>query len=137
MSDPMIPSECIRFLWLMIDPYLNYELQIIVLQEKLNTACALLRCLKDAVPLDILKMYYLTCVQPIIAYGIMFWGSSLKAVNIFKCQKRILRCIFRLSPRTSCRDYSVHNKILTITSLYFLKLVVCIFSLLMRILMKT
>lgn len=92
----------------MIDPLLNYEPQIISLQAKLNTACGL-RSLRDAV--------HLTCIQPIIANGIMFWGSSPKVVNIFKCQKHILRCILRLSPRTSCRECFVH-KILTIPSLY-------------------
>ena len=61
-------------------------------------------------------------VQSILNYGLMFWGGSNKADTIFITQKRILRTILGLKPRTSCKPYFLSFNVLTLPSLYFLQL---------------
>lgn len=67
---------------------------------------------------------YMSSVQSIISYGILFWGSAKGAVSIFRAQKRIVRSIFGLHPRTSCKPFFAQLGILTVPSLYFFSLVV-------------
>jgi hypothetical protein len=38
------------------------------------------------------------------SYGIIFWGSSSSMRNVFIIQKREIRIMLRLGPRSSCRE---------------------------------
>jgi hypothetical protein len=53
-----------------------------------------------------------------ISYGIIFWGSSSSMKNVFAVQKRAIRIMLRLGPRSSCREGFKKLDILTVLCLY-------------------
>lgn len=121
--------EClssIKFLGIHLDECLSYEKHINYLTSKLSSLCGLLRRLSDQLSIETIKMFYFSNIQSVLNYGIMFWGSGRDAQNVFKAQKRIIRCIFGLAPRISCREYFDGFGVLTAPSLYFLSLVMFI-----------
>lgn len=113
----------IKFLGVFIDTCLSWDVHIQKLNTKLSSICGVIRCLRDQVTLDSLRIYYFSCVQSIILYGIIFWGSSPNAKKIFITQKRIIRCMLKVCPRTSCKPFFAELGCLTVPSLYFLSLV--------------
>jgi hypothetical protein len=57
-----------------------------------------------------------------MAYGIIFWGASTTASKVFILQKKILRIIYNIKPRDSCRKLFRDNQIMTFHSLYLYSL---------------
>lgn len=113
----------VKFLGVFIDINLSWNIHIEKLNSRLSSICGVIRCLRDQVSNDSLRVYYFSYVQSIIQYGITFWGSSPNADKIFITQKRILRCIMKVCARTSCRPFFTEFGVLTVPSLYFLSLV--------------
>ena len=68
-------------------------------------------------------MIYFSQAQPIIGYGIDFWGQSAEATKVFILQKKILRIIYNLKPNDSCRDIFKQNYITTFFSYYIYSLI--------------
>lgn len=116
--------DAVRFLGVRLDSALNWDAQAAALTSRLHSFCALIRRLRDEVSVHTLRQFYFASVQSLIAYSVMFWGSSRGAMSVFVAQKRIIRCMLRLHPRTSCREYFLRLGFLTAPSLYFLSLVV-------------
>lgn len=114
-----------KFLGVYLEPQLNWEINCKVLVSRLSSICALLRRLRDVLTLDSIRMYYISCVQPLISYSILFWGSSAGgSSSVFIAQKRIIRTIYNLKPTTSCKSYFSGFNVFTAPALYFLALVV-------------
>ena len=68
-------ADSVRFLGVTLDSHLTWEQHISQLNSKLNSACAIIRRLKNVVSLHCLRVYYLAHVQSLLNYGICFWGS--------------------------------------------------------------
>ena len=66
---------------------------------------------------DLMKLYY-AFIYSTIRYGIIFWGNSKGVERIFKMQKRILRNIFGLKKRETCRLIFEENEIMTVHNIY-------------------
>lgn len=64
--------------------------------------------------------FYYASVQSILSYSVSVWGQSVDWERAFILQKRIIRLMFSLPYRTSCREYFVREKILTLASIYIL-----------------
>jgi hypothetical protein len=56
--------------------------------------------------------------------GIIFWGSSSTMHNVFLLQKRIIRIMLGLGPRSSCRGAFRKLDILIVPSLYIYALMI-------------
>jgi hypothetical protein len=63
-------------------------------------------------------MAYFAHFHSQISYGIIFWGSSSSMRNVFIIQKRAIRIMLRLGPRSSCREGLKKMGILTVPCLY-------------------
>jgi hypothetical protein len=63
-------------------------------------------------------MVYFAHFHSQISYGVIFWGSSSSMRNVFIIQKRAIRIILRLGPRSSCREGFKKLDILTVPCLY-------------------
>ena len=123
LNNRSIPSiESIKFLGVHIDSSLNWEVHIKKLKNRLISICSMIRRTREVISPESMRIYYMGIVQSILNYGLMFWGGSNKADTIFITQKRILRTILGLKPRTSCKPYFLSFNILTLPSLYFLQL---------------
>ena len=116
-------SDNVKFLGVIMDPALSWDAHIDGLASKLSSLCWVVRRLRDQLFLDTVRVFYFASIQSLINYGIVFWGSSKHSIKIFKCQKRIIRCMFHLHPRTSCKPFFARLAVLTVPSLYFLSLV--------------
>jgi hypothetical protein len=49
-------------------------------------------------------MVYFAHFYSHISYGIVFWNSASSVKNVLIIQKRAVRIILRLGPRSSCRE---------------------------------
>jgi len=68
-------------------------------------------------------MVYFTHFYSYISYGTIFWGSSSSMRNDFIIQKRAIRIMVRLGPRSSCREGFKNLDIHTVPCLYIYVLI--------------
>ena len=94
----------IKFLGLVIDYLLSWNQHIEQVTRKLSSATYVSRHTKNSLLIDTLKIIYFAYVHTTISYGIIFWGNSSAAKNVFLLQKKILRIITDKKPRDSCRE---------------------------------
>jgi hypothetical protein len=108
----------IKFLGLYLDCCLTRKSHINNLIKKLNSICFMLRKLFFIVNAKMLRTVYFMHFHSQISYGIIFWGSSSSMRNVFIIQKRAVRTMLRLGPRSSCREGLKKLDILTVPCLY-------------------
>jgi hypothetical protein len=73
----------------------------------------------------LLAVYY-GCFQSVMSYDIEVWGGSAHTKRAFLEHKRAIRIISGLSPSHSCRGVFRQLNILTLSSLYILKVVLLV-----------
>jgi hypothetical protein len=117
-NNNLTTSTHVKFLGLIVDSTLSWNQHIDLVSKRLSTAGYAFNCLKHLLPRETLKIIYFAHVQSIISYGIIFWGSSPGTSKVFKLQKKILRIIYNMRPRDSCRELFNQKQIMTIFSLY-------------------
>jgi hypothetical protein len=117
-SNYIINTSVTKFLGLTIDETLTWNLHVIQLIKKMTTAGYALRFVKHSLPIDTLKIIYYASVHSIMSYGIIFWATSTDANKVFLTQKKILRIIYNIGPRDSCRKIFKENHIFTFFSQY-------------------
>lgn len=120
--------ESVRFLGLEVDECLTWRSQCRSVRSGLNSSCFLIRNLRDVLTFDQLMSVYYAQVHSKISYGIVFWGSSSAAVEVFLCQKKIVRCMVAVPRTASCRPLFRSLKILTLPSLYILEVASLIYK---------
>jgi hypothetical protein len=111
-------EDNVKFIGMYVDRHLNWKQHSEKLLKKLNTACFMLRKLEFVVSEQVLQMVYFSQFQSQLEHDIIFWGSSPTIKNIFVAQKRAIRVILRLSPRSSCKEGFERMGILTVPCLY-------------------
>lgn len=113
--------EWTKFLGVYMDDGMRWSYHIDMVCKKLNSSFFAINKIKNLFPLtSILDVYY-SLSYPHIAYNILTWGSSSDLNRVLICQKRIIRMIFNIHPRSSCRPYFIENKIMTVTCIYIFK----------------
>jgi hypothetical protein len=105
-------SPCIKFLGVNIVNNLSWKTHIDLLLPKLSSACYAIRAIKPFVNQETLLMVYYAYFYSIIRYGVIFWGNSSYAINVFHLQKRVVRIITGINNRNSCRQIFITLKIL-------------------------
>lgn len=78
--------------------------------------------LKSYVTPEILLNIYYGTVQSVISYNVVVWGQATDVVRVFVAQKRIIRLIFNIQNRESCRNAFKQRGIFTVASLFLYKL---------------
>ena len=63
-----------------------------------------------------------------ISYGIIFWGNSSAAKNVFLLQKEILTIIANKKSRDSCRVLFKNLRIMTLYSQYIYSLILVVLN---------
>lgn len=113
-------SESVKFLGTMIDSKLCWDHQIKHICKRLNYAYFALRQLKSIFNIKSLINVYYALAYSHLSYNIVSWGAASSINRVFILQKRLIRLLFGIAPRDSCRPYFKNNKILTIHSIYIL-----------------
>lgn len=103
-----------------MDSCLTWSQQIESIADKLNNAFFAIASLKNNFGKETLMSVYYSLVYPHLSYAVAVWGRSVDRGRLFIMQKRIVRRIFNLKFRTSCRETFRTMNILTLTSIYLL-----------------
>jgi exonuclease III len=107
-----------KFLGLIINDTLNWTAHINNVMKKLASAPYLLRHLRRIANDSTVITAYYSYVHSHLAYGIMFWGASQKAMRVFKQQKRIVRALAGAPFRATCRPIFIKRKLLTLHGIF-------------------
>lgn len=118
----------VKYLGIEIDHKLNWNEQIEKICKKLNQLCYIINYLKKTFNHKSLLTYYYAFGESYLRYGIILWGNTTEHKRIFIIQKRIIRKIYNIHPRTSCKDIFQKNKILTYYALYYIEVTTTIHS---------
>jgi len=118
--------KSIKFLGMHIDTHVIWKNHVEQIPPKLSAACFLIRKLIHTLNLDILCMVYFAYFYLVLQYGIIFWGNSTHAHQVFKLQKRVVRVMSDVGPRSSHRSLFRKLNILPIACWYMLSLVLFI-----------
>ena len=121
--------ESFKLLGIHIDQYLNWNIHVKNILNKLSSSLFLLKQLAPVCNRTTLFSAYHALVHSHISYGILCWGSTsdTNLDDILKCQKKALRAILHLPDGAHCQDLFRKHKILTVfgqfalTSLLYIK----------------
>lgn len=118
----ILNSSQANFLGLTVDNALAWEDQVDKVCKRINCSYFALLTLKGILDkTNLLKAYY-SLVYPFISYCIASWGRAVNINRVFIGQKRIIRLIFGLGSTETCRNVMREYKILTVCSVYLLKI---------------
>lgn len=120
--------ECVNsfpLLGIHIDTNINWKEHINAISAKLSRFTYALYELKKCTDKKTAISAYYAYAHAWLKYGIVLWGNSPHALQLFKLQKRCIRILVNIDSRTSCKNHFKEQKILTLASMYILE--VCIF----------
>ena len=99
----LVQTNTVKFLGLHPDSHRTRTTHINSLLHKLSTVCFIMRRLSHMLHVDTLRVVYFVHFHTLIKYSIIFWGTSTTVHKVFLIQKRIIRIMLGICPRTSCR----------------------------------
>jgi hypothetical protein len=121
--DEQIQEEInVRFLGLETDKHMSGKTHTEFMLPTQNRACYVIGCLKRYSTMGTLKIVYHVYFHSEMMCGIIFWGNSLDTIKVFLQQKRIVRTILWISPRSTWKQHFKSLGILTKPSQYILTL---------------
>lgn len=121
---PLVNS--VNFLGTTLDGKLNWDEQVTKVCSKLGTAYYAILVLKNTLSKESLRKVYFSSVQSILTYNVIVWGQATELHRVLILQKRIIRMMYDIPPRHTCRNTFKDEKIFTVVSLYILKVLVYI-----------
>ena len=111
----------IKLLGVYVDNSLSWEHEVTVMCKRLCSVTFQIRRILQLVDVSTAKLIYYSNFQSVVNYSILLWGSSGSALRVFVCQKRVIRVLFKLSQKESCKPLFVREKILTVPCLFLYK----------------
>lgn len=95
--ETLIPeSESMKYLGIVIDRHLRWDLQLATISSKLKGLLSRFKFLKEFLDVSHLKTVYYSLIQSQLSYGILGWGgvSDCHLTNANTVQKWIIRIIY-------------------------------------------
>lgn len=117
-----------KFLGVWVDRSLSWKTHCESLLPKINSLCFLFRNLKSILTRQQMFGMYYAYVFSRLSYGIIFWGNSTMAKDVFIGQKRIIRCLTDLKNSESCRPACINHKLLTLPCIFIFELALYTFD---------
>ncbi len=103
-NDTVENVTCDKLLGVTIDNNLSWEKHITTIVSTIKRKLALLRRIKQQMPLSTRKLFFNTHILPHIDYYTIIWGSLRHTQNLLLAQKRAARVILDI------RDIYHHSK---------------------------
>lgn len=112
--------EVADFLGVKLDQNLNWNQQICKISNKLASGLFVLRNIAKFKNIYLSKLIYHSLIESHINYSIVLWGAHSKTHlnKIFALQKRAIRLIKGLPPRSHCSNSFIELNIVTVPGLY-------------------
>lgn len=117
----LTPEHHTTFLGTLIDNRLAWCEQIDIVCKKLNKAFYAILKMKENVDKGVIKIMYYALAYSHMSYNVMLWGRASKAIRVFVAQKKIIRLMYNMKPRQSCREIFKKENILTFPSIFIYK----------------
>lgn len=122
-----LKTHC-KFLGTIVDELVKWDHYINFVCSKLNKQYYALLNLKSCLSEEGLLSAYYALVYSTISYNIIVYGMANESERVFIAQKRIIRLMYNLECRQSCRPTFKEKKIMTFASIYLYKLLSYIYS---------
>lgn len=116
------PSQTCSLLGIELDININWKEHVSKIVAKISSFSYVLGTLRKILNTESVIAAYYGYVYSIIKYGIIFWGNSVNAKDVFIIQKRCIRKITNSDRLDSCRPMFKNLKILTVTDIYIMEL---------------
>lgn len=110
-----------KFLGIFLDETLNWEAHIEHVSKKVNQAYYAISQLKNMLDRKHLINVYYALVYCHLCYNVILWGGGVTSGRVFVAQKKVMRLIFGLKYRDTCKGYFLDNKIMTFPCVYIYK----------------
>jgi hypothetical protein len=109
----------VKFLGIYIAEDLSWSTYNQYVCQKLGKTIYLIKSLQDSVSHTVFRNVYLANFEPVLKYGIIFWGGVLKdSETLFKLQKKCVKVVKVVNNRVSCRSLFCELKILLLPSIF-------------------
>ena len=115
-----------KFLGMYTGIHMHWKNHVEQILPKLGATCFSKRSLIHTLNLDILRMVCFAYFHSVLQCGIVFWGNSTHAHQVFKLQKRVVRIMSGDGLRSSYRSVFRKHNILPIACQYILSLMLFI-----------
>lgn len=115
---------CTKFLGVYIDQHLNWSEHIKIISMKIAKNIGVLNRLASYVPNNVLLNLYYSLIYPYLAYCNIVWASNYnyRLQKLIILQKRAIRVIARVSPKSHTNQYFNKYKILKIPQINTLQI---------------
>lgn len=110
-----------KLLGLTIDTHLTWVTHVQTVKSKLSQFTYALAILKSNTHQEAALSAYYAYAYAWMRYGVLLWGNSTDAQDIFILQKKCIRILFNIRPRNSCRPYFLSEKILPLPCIFILE----------------
>lgn len=108
----------VKLLGIHLDPKLNWNVHTQQLCKKLASVIYLLHKLNKTVSKETILTAYYALFHTHLTYGVTLWGNSSGSKEVFKWQKRAIRCMKNKTELESCRPLFKELGIMTLPSIY-------------------
>ena len=114
----------IKFLGITVDDKLSWRPHIINISTIISRNIGIINRLKSHIPMSSLLTLYFSLILPYLNYGLLAWGSAHQTLldKLLLLQKKVLRIICGVPPRSHSEPLFTKYKILKIKDLYFFQL---------------
>lgn len=117
-----IPAvDKIKYLGIVIDKYLRWDLQVKYVAEKLRFLLYKFRLLRNILNDRELRIVYYSLVQSHLQYGIIGWGGAAKShlTSLEITQKKILKILLQKNVLYPTEQLFIDSQLLDLRQLYF------------------
>jgi hypothetical protein len=123
----IVPQDNTKFLGIMIDNRLKWDVHINMVCKKISSGCFLIKRMMQICDLATAKLVYYAYIHSRLTYGILLWGLSKHTKRLFILQKRAIRnlalassdpCTAGMYYKDSCKPYFIKFSILTLPCIF-------------------
>jgi len=112
----------IKFLGMRFTENLHWHAHICSLCHILSKAFFIIKSIKNTLSSHVLWNIYFSYFHSRLRYGIILWrGGTKESVKVLHIRKKVIRLIIGINKYESCRQKFKEKRILTVTSMYVLK----------------
>lgn len=117
-----------NLLGLYIDNNLNWKSHIENIKTKLSRFTYALYEINHSTDAATALSAYHAYAYAWLSYGIILWGNSVNANDLFLLQKKCIRIIAQIKNTDSCRPFFIKFNLLTLISIYILDICIFVFK---------